>query len=521
MRRVALARVSPFTLVAAALLLAAVSALVVYDARYHEFWRDEAHIYVFNGRVPLHRLLLAKKVEGQPPLYDLVTMPLRGFVSPLGRALVGAGVSYALLLYGTYRCLFSICRREVASLVLTCLFGATYIYAYEYGVVVRVYAMGAGFALLTSAYLRDALRGHSVKPVVLGTLCAGLSLITSTHASTLAAGAVAAFGLVSLWRHRGIKLALPTLGVLPFLAILVYEIAPFPGRSPELNVDLHHTAGDFAKLSLQAVAGSFTPQDWWVTTSFGDPSTLDTLALLRHWGQRGAIAALALLLAMRLAPAYRHYRTLLAFDLLSIFIGWAGLLVVIVNHYWGSPRHHIFLSLPALVLAAGWAAQPRFGPHRWASAVAFPLLFPWLAFELWVSARDLKLDVDLPFSDTKAAAAFLPADAHLVADSLTIQEAYMFWQPGIVMRGGDSAGRRTGYLAFDNAWHWTAPVEPMVREECAAAPDRTYFSGAPYSLGSHASCLRLLKSGTPHSEQLRADERFDLFQVDCACVSSH
>jgi len=66
--------------VAAGLLAAAVTALVVYDARYHEFWRDEVHTYLFNEHVPLHRFLLAKKVEGHPPLYDFLTVPLVPFL---------------------------------------------------------------------------------------------------------------------------------------------------------------------------------------------------------------------------------------------------------------------------------------------------------------------------------------------------------------------------------------------------------------------------------------------------------
>ena len=269
-------------------------------------------------------------------------------------------------------------------------------------------------------------------------------------------------------------------------------------------------------MATQALAGSFTPQDWWVTASFGDPGVLDRIAFLRHWGTVGVVLALAYSVALRLTPAYGSYRPLLAYDVLSLVIGWAGLLEIIVNHYWGSPRHHAFLSIPAVVLVAGWGAQRGLGRPHWATAVALPLLASWFAFQIWVGVRDLALDVDLPFSDTKEAAARLPANAHLVADSLTMQEGYLLWQPGIVMRGGDNAGRSMGYVGFDNAWHTGAPVEPMLREECAKAEDRTFYSGG--SLRALSPCMRLLRSATPHSEQLRPDERFNLFQVDCACL---
>jgi hypothetical protein len=504
--------------VAAGLLATAVTALVVYDARYHEFWRDEVHTYLFNEHVPLHRFLLAKKVEGHPPLYDFLTVPLVPFLSPFARILVGAAVGFGVLLFGTYRCLLSICRRPVASLVVTALLAATSIYVYELGVVVRCYALGAGFGLLTSAYFREALRGHSLRPVVLGTVAGSLCLLSSTHAATIAAGSMAAFGLVSLWRHRSIKMVLPTLAVLPFLGVLVYEILPFPGRSPELNVDMHRPGSQFLRMATQALAGSFTPQDWWVTASFGDPDVLDRIAFLRHWGLVGVLCALAYSVALRLSPGYRSYRPLLVYDLLALGIGWAGLLEIVVNHYWGSPRHHVFFSLPAVVLAAGWGAQR--GPDRapWASAIALPLMGAWFAFQIWVGGRDLALDVDLPFSDTKAAAALVPPGAHVVADSLTMQEGYMLWQPSIVMRGGDNGGRSMGYVGFDNAWHANASVLPMLREECAKAEDLTFYSGPRGSFGGLSSCLRLLRPASPHSEQTRPDERFDLSKVDCACV---
>jgi hypothetical protein len=55
--------------------------------------------------------------------------------------------------------------------------------------------------------------------------------------------------------------------------------------------------------------------------------------------------------------------------------------------------------------------------------------------------------------------------------------------------------------------------------ECAEAADRTYYSGWRWALGGAAGCLRMVREASPHSEQTRPDERFDLFQVDCSCIA--
>src|SRR5258708_29374802 len=123
--------------------------------------------------------------------------------------------------------------------------GLSYSYAYEFGVVIRPYALSAGFGLLTNACLRDALRTLRVRSVVLGTAAAALCALSSTHGATIAGAALVAFGLVALSRSRGLRLALPTLGGLPFFAVVPYIVLPFPARSPQLNVDMHRAAASF------------------------------------------------------------------------------------------------------------------------------------------------------------------------------------------------------------------------------------------------------------------------------------
>jgi hypothetical protein len=514
---------SIFTLVGAGALAVAAGALVAFDARYHEFWRDEVHAALLSASVPWHRFLLAKRIEGPPFMLDLLTLLLRRVFSPEWTLLLGGAIGYAVLLFGTYRCILSICCRRVASLVMTALLAGTYVYAYEFGIVIRAYGLGAGFALLTNAYLRDALRQGTRRPVLLGTLAGGICAISSTHGATFAAGSFVAFALLAVWRDRGIRRLWLTLGALPLFVLAAYLALPFPGRSTDLNADEHRPHELFARLALQAISGGFTPQDWWVTASFGNPGTLDIIALLRHWALFGVALGVAYSVAVRLVDVYGvygEYRPVLLYDLLAIGLGFLPLLEIVINHYWGSPRHHAFFGIPVVVTLAGWGLQRPFGAPRiakWMSAGALVFGSPWFLFQWILCVRDIDLDVRLPFSDSKAAAAMLPPGAHVVGESLTMQEGYLFWRPGIVMRGGDCAGRTLGATSFDSAWHSRVPLAPLVRAECASAPDRTYYSGPKGSVSPLDACLRLLRTATPPSEQLRADERFDLWQVDCAC----
>jgi hypothetical protein len=393
-------------------------------------------------------------------------------------------------------------------------------YAYEYGVMMREYGLGAGLGLATNGYLRDALRGRSVRPVVLGTVTGALCACTGAHALTLAGGAFAAFAVVVVWRDRGVRRILPTLGALPFLALALYLALPFPGRTSEANVDAHRPAEMFTRYALQAISGGFTTQDWWVTASFGDPRVLDLIAHFRHWGVVGIALGVAYSTILRLTPDWSDYRPILFYDLLAVAVGWLPLLEIVVNHYWGSPRHHGFFALPVLALLAGWGLQRGGGAAPWAGAGALVLLVPWLAYQYVVCVRDLDLEVRLPFSDTKEAAAMVPPGAHLVVDSLTMQEAFMFWQPTLSVRGGDNGGRHLGAIAPDPLWNMRVPLVPLVREECAAAPNTTYYSGPGYSVQSILRCLKPLRTATPHSEQLRADERSDLWRVDCTCATA-
>ncbi len=510
--------VSTQALVGAGALAFAMAALVAYSGRYHAFWRDEVHQELLAANIPMHRFVMARRVEGIPFLFNLILKLFTLFTSLSRSLLLGSAVGYGTFLFGTYRCVSSICRRPTASLVMTALFAGTYMYAYEYGVMAREYGLGAGLGLAANGYLRDALRGRSLRPVLLGTVAAALCASTCAHASTLAGGALAAFGVVALARDRGMRRIWPTLAALPFFAFALYLALPFPGRHPDLNVDHHQPREIFLRLALQALSGSFTGRDWWYAASFGDPRTIEFISQFRYWGVLGIAAGAAYSIALRLTPAWSEYRPILVYDVLAIVIGWIPLSEIIVNHYWGFPRHHGFFAMAVLAVVAGWGLQRGGWGAPWASSVAAVLLGPWLIYQYVVCARVLEMETRVPFSDTKAQALLIPPGAHVVADSLTMEEGIMFWQPTVVMRGSDNAGRHLGAMAVDGTWYTRVPIAPLVRDECAAAPDATYYAGEGW-FDLDPRCLTLLRAATPYSEQLIAGERFNLWRVNCACAA--
>src|SRR5262249_11264794 len=152
---------------------------------------------------------------------------------------------------------------------------------------------------------------------------------------------------------------------------------------------------------------------------------------------------------------------------------------VIVQHYWGFYRHHLFLGMPLLVLLAGWGldrrvAGPVTGELRLGSLA---LLAPWFLLQAALAAGSFALDLRYPFSDTKAAARALSQGARVVADAEWRALGMLFWRPDIRMRASAWRGRPFRYPLPDREWHLPAHLPRLLAEECRAAPDRVYFAG--------------------------------------------
>jgi hypothetical protein len=499
----------------------AVLGVAAFDLGWHEFWRDEMGAMLEARNVPRSAMFEVLRVEGVPPLFH-VLLKAAGVVLPNPLALVAVGaLDWAILLAGTYRLLVAVSGARRASAQVALAFAFTYVYAYELGVMVRQYTLGLGLSLLSFAYLREALRTSDRRDVRAGALTAGLATLTSVHSAALAGAGLLGFGLISIARRRALRAWWPILGTLPCFALVVYLASPFPGRS-EGNATLHFSPELTLGLSLQALVEGVMPSDWWFVDGFVPRRFAGATAALRSLAFWALIAG-ALVASAARAGALRARWRVGVFDVLAVLASWPPLLVIMVQHHWGFYRHHLFLGMPLLVFLAGWGLDPRIdGPiSGQARRSGLALLAPWFLFQAVIAAGSFALDRRYPFSDTKSAASLLAEGAHVVADAEWRSGGLLFWRPDIQMRSASWRGRRFLYPVPDLERNRSAPLPPIVVEECHEAPDRIYFAGIGSSLGALAKCARRLDNPkSPFETQPFTWEVFDLFRMDCACVAA-
>jgi hypothetical protein len=226
-------------------------------------------------------------------------------------------------------------------------------------------------------------------------------------------------------------------------------------------------------------------------------------------------AAMAIVAVVHLWKKRRDRGTDL-FVLGMVALSWATLLYIFVVWYGGGYRHHLFLWMPALVIALGWLADGRFarGRTRLALGAAALLLVPWMGYQYWMAWDDLSQDLHGVFSQTKHAAPLLPEGAHVVADHDFAVLGLRLWRDDITLRSQDGNGRPFQYLLVDRLWHARAPLQPILASECRAAPDRTVLASHAVYLGRLQGCARLID----RRNAMLPTERFDLYQIDCACA---
>ena len=194
-------RIGVFTLIWAA------AAIVVFwfDCTHHEFWRDEAQTMLIGRSEPLVAPLLRTCRLRCAPLMFLVTKVTNALLPiPFSLALIGA-VGYFFLICATYRALTFVSGSSRVSAIVATLFGATYLYSCEYGIIVRQYGFGLGFALMAFAYLGDSLQNPDVRKERKGAAFAALAALTSAHPACLAGSALFAFTVAGLFaqNHQG------------------------------------------------------------------------------------------------------------------------------------------------------------------------------------------------------------------------------------------------------------------------------------------------------------------------------
>jgi hypothetical protein len=494
-------------------------ALMAYDWRFHEFWRDEAQAFTLARDVELDELYAQLRVQGLPPLYFLLLKAASILFASAQPLLVVGWLGNSALLLGTYLLLHSIsggARR--ASLALTLCFSFTYAYAYELGVVVRHYALGMGFALMCLAYLREALRvSDPGRQVWLGTVTGTLAALTSAHAACVSGGAMLVFGLMMLPRRRSLKNGWPLLVALPFFALTLHMATSYPDRLAQANADAHHGASFLLHLAPQMFSAGAMPADWWRVEYL--PSAVPWFGPARSLVFTLLMGALFLGGSIRVVSSLPRRPLLELYCPLSVLVGWIPLLVIVGNHHYGYYRHHVHFAVPALVVAAGWGIDSTLDdPARtFLRRLSLVAMAPWFVFGHLLAGANLGLDLRYPFSDTRHQAFALPPNAHVVSRNDEFV-AMLAWRPDLQLRGASGRGRHVRYQPFDRAWQERVPAAPLVREECQAAPGDVFVTSEDLTLPDCLTKTEAPLASIPMRPFNR--ESFGLWHVDCGCLLS-
>lgn len=496
-------------------------AIAAFDLRYHEFWRDEVGALLEARAVPWRDFIEAMRIEGVPPLFHIL-LKLVGFLLPNPLTLVTVGaIDFAILLWGTYQLLLAISNQRRSSFLFTLAFATTYVYAYELGVVIRQYTLGLGLAFASWAYFRRALAGGRPRDVYAGTLTAALAALSSAHSACLAGGVLLSFGCWAIWLRRPWASWRVILWTLPCFAFDAYLAAPYAERTPEANEVQSIPTGAILPLSLQAIIEGIMPGDWWRIEEFVPFAWQTAVAVGRSSAFWGVLVAALIVVIIRLVNRHISPRAF-HFDVLTIVSSWVPLLIIIVFHYWGSYRHHIFLGLPLVVVVLGHTIDARIHGMviRPLQQVALILLVPWFLLQGLLSFGSFAADVRYPFVGAKDASALLAPHARVVTDTDWVSVGMLFWRPDIQLRSTSWNGRPYRFIRADRLWHSHTALVPIVAEECVIDPEHTYFAGNEKSIGPLRPCAHArpyVKS--PFETQPFAWELFDLFLMDCACVA--
>lgn len=495
--------------------------IAAFDLRYHEFWRDEVGALLEAQAVPWRGFIEAMRIEGVPPLFH-VLLKMLGSVLPNTLTLVTMGaIDFVILLWGTHKLLFAISNHRRASFFFTLAFATTYVYAYELGVVIRQYSLGLGLVFASWAYFRHALAGNRPRDVLAGTLTAALAALSSAHSACVAGGVLLGFGCWSIGLRRPWTSWRIILLTLPCFAFDAYLAGPYAERTPEANAVQNVPAGAMLPLSAQAILEGIMPVDWWRIEEFVPLVWQTVIAAVRSFAFWGVILAALLIVTIRLANRHGSRRGFY-FDLFIIVSSWGPLLVIILFHYWGWYRHHIFLGLPLIVVLLGHALDARI--RGWVirplQQAALTLFAPWFALQGLLAMGCFAADVRYPFSCTKDASKLLVQNARVVTDADWISVGVLFWRPDIQLRSMSWNGRPYRYVRADRYWHSRTALMPLVAEECAIDPEHTYFVGNEKSMGTLRPCGHnqpYVKS--PFQTQPFTWELFDVFSMDCTCVA--
>jgi hypothetical protein len=481
----------------------------IYARAVHEPWVDEAQALLVARATPWRGFYAAMHLEGVTPLFH-AALKILAFVLPAPVALnVAAAAGYAMLLYGAYSLLLAISDRPRASLVAACALGVGDTFGYELGVVARQYGLGLGLALLATARLYKALDGGADRrgEALAGGAIAALAVITSIHAGCVASGAVGAFVFIQLARGDRRRALYALVPLLPALGAALLFIGDDPRRALDATKLYDRKGSEAARVAFDCLRDGIAASGWWLN---GKELELKMSIL------GVTLGAIATAIGAQLTRGRAQARGA-AFALATVTLANLPLLYILVFRWSGGYRHHLFLCVPALVLALGFLLRDSTARATLALRIMAAIAFlPWAYCEWLTSARDLSRDAEDAFAETRDAAPLLAADAYVIADNDAMSVGLLLFRDDLHLRALNSHGRVLKFAIPDRERDLRVQLGPMLRDTCRIAPDRTYLVlGRGDQAGGPCAGPSL-----PHRRSPRNLGPFDLHHVDCACVAA-
>lgn len=372
----------------AALLTALFCAAALAGAARHEIWRDEAQAWLLARDSATPWALLANmRYEGHPALWHLILWLLTRFTHQVfAMQALHAGLATA----GVY----VMARHAPLGRVQKLLFAAGYFTLFEYGLIARAYVLGVGL-LWTFCALHPRRRER----------LPALGCVLALLANTSIYGLLLALALAALLftERTGARRRWPFLVFAGSCALAIVQMLP---ASDAVHAGWIHDPG-------AARVGNILRGAWRACVplpSLAAPRFWDT-NLLQDFASGDVMLAASLLVlglgALALLPRARAF--------LFYAMGSAALLAFGLLKFAGGLRHQGHLCLALLAGLWLFAREPDSPPwsarvrrwRRWSDAIRAPLLWGLLGAQAVAGCYAYVSDWRRPFSQTKAAAAWL------------------------------------------------------------------------------------------------------------------
>ncbi len=374
----------------AALLTALFCAAALAGAARHEIWRDEAQAWLLARDSATPWALLANmRYEGHPALWHLILWLLTRITH---QVFAMQALHSGLAAVGVY----VMARHAPLGRGQKILFAAGYFTLFEYGLIARGYVLGVGL-LWTFCALHPRRRERLL----------ALGSVLALLANTSIYGLLFALALAALLftERTTARRRWPLLVFAVGCALAIVQMHP---ASDAVHAGWNHAPGAAqVRNVLRGAWRGYVP-----LPSLAAPRFWDT-NLLQDFASGDVMLASALLVlglgTLALLPRARAF--------LFYAMGTTALLAFGVFKFAGGLRHqgHLYLALLAgLWLFAGepdapsWSARVRRW-RRWSDAIRSPLLWGLLSAQAVAGCYAYVSDWRRPFSQTKAAAAFLSA----------------------------------------------------------------------------------------------------------------